>query len=106
MARVIVVCCLLLVLQLACFAQDCGTPPFPNTNDLNEVIRACQSYGGTWHGDIRGGCRDFPSDWCHKTRAANTPTGIDPVDLVNQLPAPRNMKEMGQNSPSPSAWPA
>ena len=95
MARVFLIFCLLLVPQVASFAQDCGTPPFPNTSDINEVIRACQSYGGTWKGDIRGGC-DFPKDWCHKTHAANTAAGIDPVDLVNQLPAPRNMKEMGQ----------
>ncbi len=73
-----------LLMPLACcWAQACPKePPFPDTNDLNEIIAACQKYGGRWDGGIRGGCHDFPADWCKKSQSNNI-----------SMPLPRNPQE-------------
>jgi hypothetical protein len=64
------------------WAQSCPKePPFPNTNDINEVIAACKKYGGTWHGDQYGGCT-FPADWCKKSQSDNI-----------SMPLPQNQQE-------------
>ena len=94
MARVFLVFCLLLIPHMAGWAQSCGNPPEPPAgNDMDQWRAVCVNNGGTW---VPPNDCKFPSDWCHKKGSANTPTGIDPVELVNQLPAPRNLKEMGQ----------
>lgn len=94
MARILCICLLLFIPEVSSVAQSCGKPPEPPPgNNMSQWRQVCENNGGTW---IPPNNCDFPTDWCHKTHSANTPTGIDPVDLVNQLPAPRNMKEMGQ----------
>jgi len=94
MARVLCICLLLFIAEATSVAQSCGKPPEPPAgNNMTQWRQVCENNGGTW---VPPNDCNFPSDWCHKKSYANTPTGIDPVDLVNQLPAPRNMKEMGQ----------
>lgn len=67
-------------------AQSCpAEPPFPNTNDMNAIMKACTDYGGTWSGGIRGGCT-FPPDWCHKGTAASS--GLS-------MPVPANSQQFG-----------
>jgi hypothetical protein len=94
MARILCFCLLLFIPEMNSVAQSCGKPPEPPPGqNMAQWRQVCESNGGAW---IPPNDCNFPTDWCHKKNSANTPTGIDPVELVNQLPAPRNMKEMGQ----------
>src|SRR5947209_5668125 len=85
----------LLMMLSSGWAQSCPKePPFPNTNDINEVIAACKKYGGTWKGDVYGHC-EFPADWCTKTESQNT-----------SMPLPRNQQEFATQlfSVAATAW--